>query len=578
MTNKPTNPLLGKGKGNRTLNLQEQLTAPAIQNHSPHYQQTLPQVPMQNQLIVVTLDKLRPYEGNPRKTKNPAFDEIKASIRARGLDHPPNITQRPGDDYYIILDGGNTRLQALYELFKETQDLRFWSIECVFKPWQGDAEDINSKLNLLIGHLAENDVRGDLTFIEKALGIREAKALYEQKYNEYFSHRKLAETLGEQGYPISFQLIARMEQCLTYLYPHIPNVLLNGLGKPQIEKVLSIRNNALSAWDKYSEQYQVNTGFDDIWMQVLTPFDEAPEGFVISDVQDVLIGKMTEGLDCQVSYDALKLEIDLEERRLQRLLAKQPEIAQRVEESTQHLQAHQEKAQQKQRSEQTPAEKSNQDTTVQVADIKNIMPEQVEESDLGTTYVSEVNGGDEDQSAERALIGEDNLTAAVTQHLAGLGFEAGVNPETTRAQEAMANDLTFANTGRQPVTNIWKIHPNRRHKMDAFSLALDIAQECGLAHLVKHVVYEPVDYSFTMLPLDVIPATPLVNTIYTLLQMLSTDQLESQQTEYMTSLSTAMLLGSTHQSAEISDLMLVRIFRLIRLVRYLKQQSGEYDA
>ena len=84
--------------------------------------------------ITVTLDKLRPYEHNPRKTRNPNFEMIKESIRRRGLDHKPNITQRPGEPFYIIADGGNTRIQALKELFTETQDQRFWSIECLYKP------------------------------------------------------------------------------------------------------------------------------------------------------------------------------------------------------------------------------------------------------------------------------------------------------------------------------------------------------------------------------------------------------------------------------------------------------------
>lgn len=132
------NPLIGgKNREERRASVMKSLMTPAIPNVSPEYH-ALPQnnqMQTQRQLITVTLDKLRPYEGNPRKTKNPAYEEIKASIKARGLDHAPNITQRPGDDFYTIADGGNTRLQALKELFQETQDPRFWSIECVFKPW-----------------------------------------------------------------------------------------------------------------------------------------------------------------------------------------------------------------------------------------------------------------------------------------------------------------------------------------------------------------------------------------------------------------------------------------------------------
>jgi ParB family protein of integrating conjugative element (PFGI_1 class) len=72
--------------------------------------------PLGDTPLVVTLDELFPYELNPRLTKNPLYDEIKASIRERGLDAPPSITRRPGADHYIIRNGGNTCFSILREL------------------------------------------------------------------------------------------------------------------------------------------------------------------------------------------------------------------------------------------------------------------------------------------------------------------------------------------------------------------------------------------------------------------------------------------------------------------------------
>ena len=70
----------------------------------------------------VALNQLRAFDLNPRLTKNPEYDEIKESIRNRGLDYPPQITQRPGESFYIIANGGNTRLAILNELWLETHD------------------------------------------------------------------------------------------------------------------------------------------------------------------------------------------------------------------------------------------------------------------------------------------------------------------------------------------------------------------------------------------------------------------------------------------------------------------------
>ena len=42
--------------------------------------------PIADTPMIVTLDQLRPYDHDPRKKRNPAYEEIKASIRERGLD------------------------------------------------------------------------------------------------------------------------------------------------------------------------------------------------------------------------------------------------------------------------------------------------------------------------------------------------------------------------------------------------------------------------------------------------------------------------------------------------------------
>jgi len=72
--------------------------------------------PISKTEIPVTLDQLQPYALNPRRSKNPKYDEILYSIETVGLDHPPRITRRnPDDEKYSIRDGGNTRLEILWE-------------------------------------------------------------------------------------------------------------------------------------------------------------------------------------------------------------------------------------------------------------------------------------------------------------------------------------------------------------------------------------------------------------------------------------------------------------------------------
>ena len=186
--------------------------------------------------MAVTPDQVRPYDHDPRKKRNPAYEEIKASIRERGLDAAPAITRRPGEDHYIIRNGGNTRLAILRELWSETRDERFFRISCLFRPWPARGEIV-----ALTGHLAENELRGGLTFIERALGVEKAREFYEAESGATLSQSELARRLGADGYPVQQSHISRMADAVRYLLPAIPTVLYGGLGRHQVERLSVMR-------------------------------------------------------------------------------------------------------------------------------------------------------------------------------------------------------------------------------------------------------------------------------------------------------------------------------------------------
>ena len=253
--------------------------------------------PIADTPMVVTLDQLRPYENNPRIMRNPAYDDIKDSIRQRGLDNPPPITRRPGEEHFIICNGGNTRLQILTELWKETHEERFYRISCLFKPWRSEA-------SALIGHLAENELRGSLTFIEKALGIQKLKEFYESD-GKQLTLRGLSERIKEDGFPISFQLAGRMMACLNHLLPAIPQTLYAGLGKHQIEKLLSLRSALAQIFKHYRPDDEPM--FNDFWIMTLSQFDLLPDGLNLVRIQDELLGSLS-GMTGQ-GYKMLELDL-----------------------------------------------------------------------------------------------------------------------------------------------------------------------------------------------------------------------------------------------------------------------------
>ncbi|HGE8286773.1 TPA: ParB family protein [Serratia marcescens] len=278
-------------------------------------------LPVSDMPLVLTLDQLSVSPYNPRISRNPEYDEIKAGIRVRGLRTVPLVTLDPEQPElgYFFSDGGNTRYSILQELWQETRDERFYRISCVFKPWPG-------RLSCLLGHLAENEQRGDLAFIEKALGIRDARALYEEKLGKAVSLRELSSLMSADGYPVHFSSISRMEDTVKYLYPFMPSLLKSGLGAPQIRQLLALRAEAEKTWEEHSVTVEVQEPFDSVFGKVCSQFDD-PEIYSLDMFRDELIGALINALPHPLlNYDRWLLELDPKEQNRRKHLG-EPEPA-----------------------------------------------------------------------------------------------------------------------------------------------------------------------------------------------------------------------------------------------------------
>lgn len=196
--------------------------------------------------MVVAVDRIRFFEGNPRRSPNECYAAIKESIREIGLDTPLPISHRPTDEpgHYIIYKGGNTRLRALQELWEETHDERFFRVRCEFHPFISD-------IDALISHLRENDLRGNMTLIDRALAVQAAKATLEQELGEVLSQRQLQAALEQRGFPISQGMISKLEYAVK-LNISIPIALSCGMGKLQIERLTKLEKAALKVWQCHS--------------------------------------------------------------------------------------------------------------------------------------------------------------------------------------------------------------------------------------------------------------------------------------------------------------------------------------
>jgi len=258
--------------------------------------------PVQPTPMVVPVTKIDLYDHNPRAVTNEKYDEIKESILASGLEQPLSITRRPGAENYMVDAGGNTRLKILKELHqKHPDDPRFFNIHVLYQPWESEA-------HVLAKHLKENDLRGALTFIDRARGIVRMREFLEQDTGKHLSYRELAQTLKEEGYSIQAGRLSLLEYTNSTLLPLIPLALEAGLGQPQVEKIRRIEKVVL----KYLAflDHEDKEGPITLWHECLAEVDTA-EGQLPIDIAYENLARRLEPVLHYANAQSILIDLDM---------------------------------------------------------------------------------------------------------------------------------------------------------------------------------------------------------------------------------------------------------------------------
>lgn len=247
-----------------------------------------PPDPVMKTRVRVNLDNVIAYRRNPRKTKNPRFDEIKESIRNAGLDHPPVVTRESPSDPYMIKKGGNTRLSILRELWDETGDRKYYEFDCDFEPWTSDFKN-------LISHMIENEMKGDTLFIERALAAYDLKVELEAELGE-LSTRELAKRITDEGWTLNQANLGQMLYAHEKLFPIIPEAFWSGIGMDRVKKIRKLLETCKTFWESVAQE---NEGtFDEIWKPVFAELDG--DGFDVDKAEYALCSAMSAKLDSPV--------------------------------------------------------------------------------------------------------------------------------------------------------------------------------------------------------------------------------------------------------------------------------------
>lgn len=520
--------------------------------------------PIADTPMIVTLDQLRPYDNDPRVTRNPAYEEIKASIRERGLDAAPAITRRPGEPHYIIRNGGNTRLAILRELWAETKEERFFRVPCMFRPWPERGEIV-----ALTGHLAENELRGGLTFIERALGIQKAQALYEQESGRPLSQSELARRLTADGLPVQQSHISRMQDAVQYLLPAIPTVLYGGLGRRQVERIAVFRRACERVWERRALSRHLTVDFATLFQDVLAQFDTKPEDFSTQRVQDELIGQMSELL--QADYDTLSLEIDDSENR-QRALTSDP-VPDGASESPAFIPPQPTPPVATTPRSSPPSDApAAQDTihpTTSLSVRSTATPEASEIQD--PPHQDAALQSDRDQRLQAHIVSPAPTTERLQSIQRLVADQMGDAPPDFEANALRAIPVQAG--GLYPISDVWYVEPGLdvpdRLRVHIAQFACEIADEAGVASQVQ-----PSTSGIGFVCEAPSPAATLPDASAPVLQLLialSGSQQGEERSHYVRLAAdlAPMLHGWGSTRSRLSDTALVKLFRLIRLARRL---------
>ena len=216
--------------------------------------------------LSIPISDLESYDKNPRRMLNPNYEKIKESILNNGINQPLVVTKRPDAEKYMIYKGGNTRLQALKELYDETGERRFHVVECSFHPWSGFESDA------IIGHIQENEMRKSLCFIDRAYGVKLAiDHLHQESENKDLSLRDYRSMLSRKGYSTTISSLSIMLYAIDILEPLLDRDVCVTMGRPQVQKLRSLEN----AYRKVCEEFKYSKKtIDSLFIESLKSYED----------------------------------------------------------------------------------------------------------------------------------------------------------------------------------------------------------------------------------------------------------------------------------------------------------------
>ncbi|MBW9271959.1 MAG: hypothetical protein K1566_20145, partial [Candidatus Thiodiazotropha sp. (ex. Lucinisca nassula)] len=226
-------------------------------------------IPQDGDTLILHPSQIHKYDRNPRIVRNREYESIKRQLMSQGFQEVLSVTQRPDmpPDQFMLARGANTRLEIIHEILEERSDERFLQIKCRYVAWVSEAK-------IFTDTMAENDVRGEVTFFDRAHAAMDLKAILEEQSGNPYGPRELIEYINSHGLSkVNRADIARFK----YTYEHLQEALLQslslGLGPWHVDAISKLHNASAMLWEDSGE----TDDWDFLFQGILKKLDQRIE-------------------------------------------------------------------------------------------------------------------------------------------------------------------------------------------------------------------------------------------------------------------------------------------------------------
>ncbi|MET0076959.1 MAG: ParB family protein [Candidatus Thiodiazotropha lotti] len=243
---------------------EELLDKVLVGNFSNETQSNL--IPQDGDTLILHPSQILKYDRNPRIVRNREYESIKRQLMSQGVQEVLSVTQRPDmpPDQFMLARGANTRLEIIHEILEETSDERFLQIKCRYVAWVSEAK-------IFTDTMAENDVRGEVTFFDRAHASMDLKAILEEQSGNPYGPRELIEYINSHGLSkVNRADVTRFEYTIDQLQEALIETLSLGLGPWQIDAISKLHKSSAKLWEDAGE----TDDWDPLFQGILKKLDQ----------------------------------------------------------------------------------------------------------------------------------------------------------------------------------------------------------------------------------------------------------------------------------------------------------------